>query len=67
MTKAKRNFTFKPNYVWFASKVSIDAYDIKQARKKLKKKLARYMSVPKMNSFIKAKNIKLKLLGQENI
>lgn len=61
----KRNFEFRPNYVWFIQKVSIDAYDLKQARKKLKKKLARYMSVPQFNSFIKAKNIKLKLLKKE--
>lgn len=55
-------FTFLlHNYRWYITQpVFMKAYDEKQARKKLKKELSKRMSVPRQNSFIKAKNIKIR-------
>jgi hypothetical protein len=62
-----RLFKFKiVNYVWALQGWSIKAYDRKQASKLLKKQLATNLSVPAQNSYIKAKNIKLKLIEVSN-
>lgn len=62
-----RIFRFKIiNYVWALQGWSIKAYDKKQASKLLKKQLATKLSVPTHKSYIKAKNIKLKLIEVSN-
>lgn len=45
--------------------VKVNAYDIKQARKLAKKCVADSLSRPQLNSVIKVKNVKIKLLKVE--
>lgn len=57
----KRIFYFKLiGYHWYYDFHYIEAYDLKQATKLIKKKLAAQMSIPEFNSYIKAKNIRLR-------
>lgn len=58
-----RIFYFKLiGYHWYYDFHYVEAYDLKQARKLIKKKLSIQMSVPDFNSYIKAKNIRLRYL-----
>lgn len=59
--RVKRCFVFYSNYQWYGS-ASIYAYDIKQARKLIKKFMVKNISNAEMGIKINPKNLSLKLV-----